>query len=186
MSEVEGSRRWEEGPRVRVRTRVVRRSDAGRPPAEGLRADLREAERRFLSLPGGASEGLSAEAMSECLAILTSLRGISDQLQEMAGRRDLSYLADRRLTVMHDHCAWLASRVSAEFLLLLQIALERELRRVISPEAYQLYLRLEDVEEVAREVEALTGPAILARLRDGTLMREMLGRVWPEQIPAET
>ncbi len=185
MSEAESHRRSDEGPRVRVKTRVVRRGDLVRQPTDPLRSDLREAERRFLSLPSGMTEGGSDDALSECVRILADLQHISDRLEEMSGRRDLSYLADRRLTVMNDHCAWLAKRVSAEFLLLFQIQLERELRRIISPDAYQLYLRLEDVGEVVREVEALGGRELLTRLREGTLVREILGRVWPDQMRAE-
>jgi len=192
MSEAESGRRWEEGPRVRVKTRVIRRGEVVRHlgetvrhPTDLLRRDLREAERRFLSLPSGAAEGGSVEALSESLAILAGLRSVSDRLQEMSGRRDLSYLADRQMTVMNDHCTWLTKHVSAEFLLLLQIQLERELRRTISPEAYQLYLRLEDVGEVAREVEGLDGPELLTRLREGSLVREILGRVWPDQALVE-
>ncbi len=184
MSEAESGRRWEEGPRIRVKTRVIRRGEPVRHPTDLLRKDLREAERRFLSLPSGAAEGGSVEALSECLAILAVLRSVSDRLQEMSGRRDLSYLADRRMIVMYDHCTWLTKHVSAEFLLLLQIQLERELRRAISPEAYQLYLHLEDVGEVAREVEGLDGPELLTRLREGSLVREILGRVWPDQTLA--
>ena len=190
------SERWSEGPRVRVRTRVVRRADAAiRPSASvGLmshtvRTSLRTAEQRFLVLQSRSTEGGSSEILLEYLTLLADLRVVGNRLQEMTGRRDLSYLVDRRLTVLHHHCLWLTRRVSGEFLLLLQIQLEQELKRTIGPHAYQLYLRLEDVGDAAREVEMLDDRDLLGQLREGTLMREILDQVFlqgdpaPEQTP---
>jgi hypothetical protein len=77
--------------------------------------------------------------------------------------------------------------VSAEFLLLLQIRLEQQLKQTIDPRAYQLYLRLEDVGDAAREVEMLDDRDLLERLREGTLMQDIVdqvflqGEVAPEQ-----
>ncbi len=185
MSETEGERRWSEGPRVRVRTRVVRRGDAAiRPvgaiePASGaLRSSLRTAEHRFLSLQTRSAEGASPETLLEYLSILADLRVVGNRLQEVSGRRDISYLADRQLTVLYHHCLWLTQRVSAEFLLLLQIQLEQELKRMIGPQAYQVYLRLEDVGDAAREVEMLDDRDLMGRLREGTLLREILDQVF--------
>jgi len=185
MNDMEGERRWSEGPRVRVRTRVVRRGDAVirpsgaiDPTSTAVRSSLRAAELRFLSLQSRSAEGTSPETLLEYLSILADLRVAGNRLQEMSGRRDVSYLADRRLTVLDHHCLWLTRRVSAEFLLFLQVQLEQELKRMIGPQAYQLYLRLEDVGDAAREVEMLDDHHLMGRLREGTLLREILDQVF--------
>lgn len=182
MNETSG-RRWEEGPRVRVKARIIPRGDPVRAAVEALRARLADAEHRFLALLGQIGQGISRDALVECLELLAELREIAGRLHEMAGRRDISYFADLRLTALRNHCLWLVRRTSGEFLLLLQIHFEATLRRLIGPNAYQVYLRLEDVEDVAREVESMSDHDLLARLRDGTLLRENVEQMLPPDLP---
>lgn len=139
-----------------------------------LRRNLLDAERRFLALQGRTAYGPTVEAFAEFQAILEDLRTIGSRLVEMTGRRDASFFVERRLAILHQHCLWLARRVSAECLLLHEIRLEQALRRLISLEAYHLYLRLEDVEDAAREVEMLDDRDLMARLREGTLVSGIL------------
>ncbi len=175
---VEGNERPpEEVPRVRVRSRVVRRGDAIRLTTDPLRSALREAERRFLSLQSDAAARATNEVLAEYLTILTDLATIDENLQGASGRRDIPYLVDRRLTILNDYCRWLTRRVSAEFFLILQVHLEQELKRVITLEAYRAFLRLEEVEDVAREVETLTDRELMVKLREGTLVKEVLEQI---------
>jgi len=185
MDEAESERRWSEGPRVRVRSRVVRRSASVMRPSgsveltsHAVRSSLRAAEVRFLLLQSRSAERPSSEILLEYLGILADLRVAGNRLQDMSGRRDLSYLTDRRLTVLHHHCIWLTRRVSAEFLLLLQVQIEQELKRAIAPETYQLYLRVQDVGDASREVETLDDRGLMCRLRDGTLLGEILDQIF--------
>ncbi|MGH2372895.1 MAG: hypothetical protein ACRDIC_05385 [bacterium] len=163
----------QETPRVRV----VRRADAGRITTDPLRSALRETERRFLSLQSSAAARASAEVLAEYLAILRDLGEIDEHLQEASGRRDIAYLVDRRLSILGDYCRWLTRRVSAEFFLILQVDLEQGLKRVIAPEAYQMFLRLEEVEDTAREIEMLSDRELMAKLRDGALVRDILEQI---------
>lgn len=162
----------EEAPPAAERTRVVRRSEAFRSILEPLRRTLNEAERRFLALQAAAAT--STEALGEYLAILAEAGTIDERLREISGRRDIPYLVDRRLTQLHDHCRWLVRRVSAVFLLILEVNLEQEFKQIIGPEAYQLFLRLEEVVDAAREIETLSDRELMTRARDGTLLREVL------------
>ncbi|HET8679465.1 MAG TPA: hypothetical protein VFM39_05055, partial [bacterium] len=91
-----------------------------------------------------------------------------------SGRRDIPYLVDRRLTQLHDHSRWLVRRVSAVFLLILEVNLEQEFKQMIGPDAYQLFLRLEEVVDAAREIETLNDRDLMIKARDGTLLREVL------------
>jgi hypothetical protein len=152
---------------------VVRRDDSIQPTTELLRSALRDAERRFLWLQGRAADGALRDALAGYLVTLSDLRMASDRIRDVSGRRDLSYLADRRLTALSNHCVWLVRKVSAEFLLILQLQLEQELKRVIDPDAYRMYLHLEDVADTARELEMLDDRSLMARLREGS-MRETL------------
>jgi hypothetical protein len=177
MSSAEEGRMSEGEQRVRVRARVVRRGDPLRPTTHLLRDDLREAERRFLLWQGGGPGIPPVDVLAEYLEILASLKLIYNQLQELSERRDSSYLADRRLNYLQGHCVWLTRRVSTEFLLVRQLHLERELRSAISQDAYQVFLRLEDVTDASREIETLGDRDLMARLGEGTLFREILERV---------
>ena len=176
MDEERREGRGDDTPRIRVRTRVVRRDDSIRPTTDLLRGALRDAERRFLWLQSRAAEGVRPDALAEYLVTLSDLSVIGDRLRDMSGRLDLSYLADRRLTALGNYCLWLVRRVSAEFLLILQVHLEQELKRVISTDAYRMYLHLEDVADTARELEMLDDRSLMTRLREGS-MRETLEQV---------
>lgn len=162
----------DDASRVRVRTRVVRRGDVIPLTTDSLQGTLREAERRFLSLQNSAMADAPPGVLSEYLAILADLRVVDGHLREMSGRRDITYSADRRLTYLNNHCRWLTRRVSAECLLVLQVQLEQEFRRVISPDAYQMFLRLEEIEDAGREIEAFSNRELMNRLHEGTLVRE--------------
>jgi hypothetical protein len=124
-----------------------------------------------------ASVRAPAESLVTCVAILEELGRIEGLLHEESARRDTPYLAERRLGLMREYCQWLTRRVSAEFLLVLRVQLERELRSMISPEAYQLFQRLEDIEDTAREIEATPDEELMARQREGSLFREVLDQV---------
>lgn len=174
MDKADRERRGDEVPRVRVRAGMVPGGDPTRAATDPLRSALRDAENTFLSLQRRAAEGALPEALSGYRAILSDLRVVSIRLREMSGHRDISYLADRRLTTLGNYCLWLTRRVSAEFLLILQIYFEQELKRLISPDAYRMYLRLEDVADVAREVEMLDDRTLMARLRDGSLLEQVV------------
>jgi hypothetical protein len=163
--------------RVKVRTRVVRRGEVVRVTTDPLRSALREAERRFLASQSSRAAGESPDVLSDYLFQLNELGRIDEALEDIGSRRDISYLTDRRLRVLADHCRWLSRRVTTEFLLVLQVHLEQELRRAIGPEAYQMFLRFEEVEGAAREIEALPDDALMMRLREGTLFRDVLAQV---------
>lgn len=171
MATRENGRPQGEVPAERIKPRVVRRGDAARVAADPLRASLRAAERRFLQLQSLGLEGISAQMLSEHLAILDDLRVIYGRLHEESVRRDIPYVTERRLTFLTEYCRWLTRRVSAQTLLMLEVQIEQELKRIISPEAYQVFLRLEDVVEDAREMETLGDREVMARLADGTLLR---------------
>lgn len=166
-----------EQSRVRVRTRVVRQGDTIRVTGDPLRSALRDVERRFLASQASTATGGSPDAMSEHLALMAELGVIDQHLDEEAGRRDVPYLADRRIGALREYCHWLARRVSSEFLLVLKVRLERELKRVIGPEAYQMFLRFEEVEDAAREIETLPDSDLMAKVREGTLFRAVLEQV---------
>ena len=177
MSGDTGDQLGPEEPQVWVRTRVVRRGEALRVTTDPLRSALREAERRFLTAQRDAAGGTSPDALSEYRALLADLGAIDEGLEEASGRRDISYLTDRRLNLLKDYSSWLARRVGTEFLLVLQVRLEQELKRLIGPESYRMFLHFQEVEDVAREVEALSDQELMARVREGTLFREILGQV---------
>lgn len=166
--------RYREGARVRVRPRVVPRDDTDARAAASIRAVLREAEGRFHALQARATESEPMMALEAHLNILYDLRGVAERLHEAAQRRDISYLADRRLALLTDHCRWLARRVTAEFLLILGVYLEQDLKDTICSEGYQKFLRLEEVEDAALEVESLSDKDLMGKLQIGTILSEVL------------
>ncbi len=169
---------------VRMQPRMLRVSRFIRSTTDSLRALLREAERRFLTLQSAADEGAPSAVLSGYLKILGNLRAIDERLQEAVVRRDISYHTERKLIFLSDHCRWLTRRVSTEMLLFLQVHLERELRNSVSPEAYQVFLRLEDVTDAAREIETLSDKDLMGKLRIGTLLRDILDEAGLEDARA--
>lgn len=182
MSGETGEQLFEGRSRVRVRARTVRWRDAGQVSTHPLRTALREVERRFLASQVTRAAGPSRELLSEYLSLLEELGGLDEQIEEALGRRDVSYLVDRRLKLLNDYCLWLARRVGAEFLLVLQVYLEQELKRAIPPEAYQMFLRFQEVEDTAREIEVLSDDIFMTRLRDGTVFRDILHQIRREDV----
>jgi hypothetical protein len=132
---------------------------------------------RFLAIQSNARTRAPSEALAGCLVVLDELRKIDGRLHNVAGRRDIPYFTERRLMLLNDYCQWLIRRVGTELLLILRVHLERELRRMISPDAYQVFERLEEVEDTARELEAGADQEIMARVRDGSLFRDILDQV---------
>jgi hypothetical protein len=171
----EGGGRWEEGPRVRMRPRSA--PEAELPALDPVGGALRDLERRFLESLSTSAQAIPTELQASYLGILAELREIDAGIQESMGRHDVPYFTDRRLGTLADHCEWLTKRVSGELMLLLQVQVERDLKRMISEEAYQLFLRLEEIETVARDLDELNGNALMERLREGTLIREILEQV---------
>ncbi len=163
--------------RVRVRTRVQRQGDTIRVAGDPLRSALREAERRFLASQSSAATSGSPAVLSEYLTLMAELGVIDERLEEASGRRDNPYLADRRLTALREYCRWLARRVSTEFLLVLNVHLEQELKKIIGPDAYQMFLQFEEVADASREIEMLPDHELMARLREGTVFRDILKQV---------
>jgi hypothetical protein len=170
--------------RVRARTRVPRQGDTIRAAGDPLRSALRETERRFLASQASAAARGSPTVLSEYLTLMAELGVIDEQLEEASARRDNSYLSDRRLNAQRDYCRWLARRVSTEFLLLLEVHLEQELKRLIAPDAYELFLRFEKIEDAAREIETLPDNDLMARVREGTVFRQILKQVRVWDLPA--
>jgi hypothetical protein len=164
----------EDETQVRVRTRVVRRSDSVRVTTAPIRQALQEVERRFIGVQSGRTLATSTRVLADYVRLLSELGSLHKQLGDAVGRRDISYLTDRRVSLLGDYCHWLTRRVSSEFLLVLQVLLEQELKQVMGPETYQIFLRFEEIEDAAREIETLPEGEFMTRLHDGTLVRELL------------
>lgn len=174
MADDERGQRGDEGPRVRVRPRPGRRAQPLRTIAGEVRAGLREVEQRFLTVQAEAEARPPADVLADYLALLGRVRDLYVRLEDTSGRRDVSYGMHLRLEFLHGACRWLARRISAEVVLAMQVQLEQRFRQVVDADAYQVYLRLEELTDAGREIEALSDRELLGRLRDGTLVRDVL------------
>jgi hypothetical protein len=190
MTDEGQERRWEEGPRVRVRPRPGRRAEPVRVVIGEVRDALRGLERHFLAVQAGAETREAAELLTEYLTLLNQLRGLDQRLEAAAGRRDLQYGVHLRFLYLNDNCRWLARRILAEMVLTLQVHLEQRFRRLVDPDVYQMFLRLDELADTGREIESMPDRELMSRLRDGTLVRDVLEAVrladvvaWPPQGP---
>jgi hypothetical protein len=138
---------------------------------------LRDLEKRFLAAQSSVPPRAPSEALADCLSILDELRGIDGRLNEAAERRDFPYSLERRRAFLNTYCRWLIRRVGTEFLLILRVHLERELKGMISPDALQVFQRLEEVDDAARDLEAEADHELMARVRDGSLLRDVLDQL---------
>ncbi len=190
MTDEEQQRRGEEGPRVRVRPRPGRRAEPVRAVLGEVRTRLRDLERRFLAVQAAAEARPPAEVLGEYLVLLQQVKEVDQRLEGAAGRRDLQYGMHLRLRYLNDNCRWLSRQIAAEVVLTLQVHLEQRFKRATDPDAYQMFLRLEELADTGREIERLSDRELMERLRDGTLVRDVLEAVrladvvaWPLQTP---
>jgi hypothetical protein len=186
MTSSSGERTPEAESRVQVRTRVVRRSDAVRVATGPLRHALQEVEHRFIAVQSSRVPSASTKVLADYVRLLSELATTHRQLGEAVGRRDISYLTDRRLNLLEDYCHWLSRRVSSEFLLVLQVLLEQEMRRAMSPAAYQIFLRFEEIEDTVNEIETLPDKEFMNRLNDGVLLQELVELARAGEISGDT
>jgi hypothetical protein len=188
MPREEQERRWQEGPRVRVRPRPGLPAEPVRVVVGEARSALRALEQRFLALQASLETRPPADLLADCLTLLSQLKELDQRLEEVSARRDLPYGTHLRLTFLNGNCRWLTRRISTEVVLALQVHLEQRFRRLVDPQAYQLFLRLDELSDAGREIEALSDRELMSRLRDGTLVRDVLESVrlmdvvpWPPQ-----
>lgn len=121
-----------------------------------LEATLDAAEQHFVAL---VARGLVGEP--PMLRILDDLRRVLSALAEMDGRRDVTFLSLQRLQGVRTRALWLYRRLVQEQVFARKSALEQKLKSLISPEAYQVYLSLQEC-ELEEEAERLASDEDLA------------------------
>jgi hypothetical protein len=106
-----------------------------------LEATLDAAEQQFVAL---LARGLVGEP--PMLRILGDLRRVLAALAEVDGRRDMTFPTVERLRGVRARAVWLYRRLVQEQVFARKAALEQKLKSLISPEAYQVYLSLQECE----------------------------------------
>jgi len=110
-------------------------------------------ERRLLHLIKQRAGG--AISLEDFIGELSRLRGdlgrCYRQITETSGRRDLSFSIIASLDELDRWCLWLYRKTHLEQAFFEKLHLEQRLRTLISPEAFEVYQELLNVEERERE-----------------------------------
>jgi len=96
-----------------------------------------------------------AISLEDFIGELSRLRGdlgrCYRQITETSGRRDLSFSIIASLDELDQWCLWLYRKTHLEQAFFEKLHLEQRLRTLISPEAFEVYQELLNVEERERE-----------------------------------
>lgn len=107
--------------------------------------------------------------VEEYIAAFVRLRELYEYIEMEVERQDLAFQAEREVRILHEHCLWLARRIGREVFFRTQLRLEQELRAQSAATAYDVYLRLVEVQGLEKEFERLTDGQLAEQLLSGRL-----------------
>lgn len=129
-----------------------------------LQAALVEVENEFMSnrenwpRPGWSSEYSEA---------FTRMREIYEFLEMEIVRQDLTFRVEKDFRKLREYCLWLVRRIGREVFFRLELAMEREMRVQTATGAYDIYLRLVEVQDLEDRFLCLNDGRLLEHLTGG-------------------
>jgi hypothetical protein len=140
---------------------LVREShDSAEALLQRIREDLSNIlnilEGRFLYLIKEEARGaIPPEGVVSELSLLSrDLKSCFRRLVDMQERRDLSFKDTKELQEVDQYCVWFFRRIRVQQTFLKKLSLEAKLRSLVSPEAFNIYQALLNLDEEEREVVA--------------------------------
>ncbi len=129
-----------------------------------LEASLDAIEYRFVTLL--AQQRLFSNNGGEppAMRVVGELRRVLRAVMDLEERRDLTFEDIRRLQALRTRTVWLYRRVTQERLFAKKLQLEEQLKSMIPPEAYEVYLKLQACEVEEEADQAATDEELAARL----------------------
>src|SRR5437588_9874120 len=89
--------------------------------------------------------------VAELAPLLRDLKACYRRLTDVKERQDLSYDTARQLDEADRRCVWMFRKIRFQQVFLTKLSLEARLRSLVSPEAYDIYQRLLNLEEEERD-----------------------------------
>ena len=123
---------------------------------------ITEAEGRAIRLVREGSRMPVETLTREFAALAQELRRCYRRLVDVAERRDLSFATQRRIRQMQEHTIWLYRKIAREQIFFRKLALEANLRQIISPEAFGVYQRLLCADDEERRLAGRDDGAVAA------------------------
>jgi len=131
---------------------------------------VRVLEDRFVHLQERlARGGLGEQEFLESADIILGVQRVYRELKDESGRRNLRFAAEQQLSRLDEWCRWLVRKVAEEVFFRARLDLEQTLRTMLSPDAYRVYLRMTELEDMAQEITALSDTALADQLWQGEL-----------------
>ncbi len=131
-----------------------------------IESELQEVEQAFLA---SREQWPRPGWVEEYLAAFVRLRELYEYIEMEIERQDLAFRAERELRILHEHCLWLTRRIGREIFFRTQLSMERELRAQSAAAAYDVYLRLVEVQGLENEFQRLTDSQLAEQLLSGRL-----------------
>ncbi len=149
-------------------TRVAQEEDISRVRAFQL--NIRAIEDRFSILQKQLDKhGLTGTSFRETSDLIVQTQSLYRILEDERERRDLTFSTHRRLSALADWCRWMVRKLADECFLRVRLDLEWKLKAMLSSGALELYLRIDELGDMAKEIAEMSDADLGSQMRQGQL-----------------
>lgn len=131
-----------------------------------IQAALVEVEKAFMA---NRESWPRPDWSSEYTEAFLRLREIYEYLEMEIVRQDLTFLVEKDFHKLREYCLWLVRRIGREVFFRLELAMEREMRSQTATGAYDIYLKLVEVQDLEQEFFGLNDMQLIEYLTTGKL-----------------
>jgi hypothetical protein len=97
------------------------------------------------------------------------LREIYEYLETEMVRQDLTFRVEKDFHRLREYCLWLVRRIGREIFFRMELGMEREMRSQTSNGAYDIYLKLVEVQDLEQEFLGLNDMQLVEYITTGKL-----------------
>ncbi len=157
-------------------SRIAQEEDPSRVRAFQL--SIRAIEDRFSTLQKHLDKhGLRGTSIGETADLIVQTQSLYRILEDERDRRDLNFSTHRRLSALADWCRWMVRKLADECFLRVRLDLERKLKAMLSTGAIELYLRIDELGDMAKEIAEMSDADLGSQMRQGQLAGVLVGQL---------
>lgn len=113
--------------------------------------------------------GLTVACFRETADLISQTQSLYGILEDERDRRDLSFSTHRRLSALAEWCRWMVRKLADECFLRVRLDLEQKLKATLSTSALELYLRIDELGDIAKEMAEMSDADLGNQMREGQL-----------------
>lgn len=157
-------------------SRIAQEEDPSRVRA--FQQTIRAIEDRFSTLQKHLDKnGLMGTCFRETADLIMQTQSLYQVLEDERDRRDLSFSTHRRLSALADWCRWMVRKLADECFLRVRLDLEQKLKAMLSAGALELYLRIDELGDMAKEIVELSDADLGSQMRQEQLAGVLVDRL---------